>query len=320
MAIEISVGKQQNFNFNESRIDRIISANTLAEASKMGLWDKIKDYFQGGVKRQAIETLFNSIHRPSEQNREPLGMLEKFERLTELAHPRHQNDFLVDVHAPGKDGKWGYALRIAEHTVYQSGMLADTPETPFNDFCVGKIGMEFRQFVAHHPDSFTLDSYMESNIQCMSDDPDTQQMLRSSLDDSRYGRENLLAVTEHADPSKFIARFKTGDLVLSNRISSNMEFRGDRLKSELWHGDYQNLRDLCAKGHLTEQDSMLRYAATPQKEALRQLMDDYDLDAPDVARALHQQPVGHTTLGKLFGIPQAVVNQQPHLHTLLSLV
>lgn len=54
MAIEISVGKQQNFNFNESRIDRIISANTLAEASKMGLWDKIKDYFQGGVKRALL--------------------------------------------------------------------------------------------------------------------------------------------------------------------------------------------------------------------------------------------------------------------------
>lgn len=47
----------------------------------MGLWEPIKDFFKGGVKRQVIETLFNQINQPALHNASPNEQLKKFERL-----------------------------------------------------------------------------------------------------------------------------------------------------------------------------------------------------------------------------------------------
>ncbi|HGJ5855379.1 hypothetical protein [Arsenophonus nasoniae] len=81
MSTILNLGHNHNYNFNESRLNRVMNAETLAEAQYMGLWDRIKDFFQGGVKRQAIEALFDQINQPARHDASPNKQLEKFERL-----------------------------------------------------------------------------------------------------------------------------------------------------------------------------------------------------------------------------------------------
>ncbi|MFV9998057.1 MAG: hypothetical protein AB8W37_11205 [Arsenophonus endosymbiont of Dermacentor nuttalli] len=59
MSTILNLGHNHNYNFSESRLNRAMNAKTLTEVQYMGLWERIKDFFKGGVKRQAIETLFN---------------------------------------------------------------------------------------------------------------------------------------------------------------------------------------------------------------------------------------------------------------------
>lgn len=117
---------------------------------------------------------------------------------------------------------------------------------------------------------------MESNIQCMSDDRGVQENLRNSLDDPRFSSKNFVGIEPapnedgKVDPSRFVALFR-GEreddpplkLVFSDRVSTNNELRGSRLKDVLDKGDYGSLRDIVSDGHLTRSDVMLQYAGTP---------------------------------------------------------
>ncbi len=64
MTVEVALGRQHTYHFNESRLERVLTANTLDEAGKMGLLDKILDWFRGGVKLEAIQAVYQQVTQP----------------------------------------------------------------------------------------------------------------------------------------------------------------------------------------------------------------------------------------------------------------
>lgn len=143
----LNLGHNHNYNFNESRLNRVMNAETLAKAQYMGLWDRIKDFFQGGVKRQAIEALFEQINQPARHDASPDKQLEKFERLIDLAKPEQQTKFTVEVNPPNPAREWSFQFKIGQHNIYQSNAIADQAETSYDSFCLAKTELEHRQFI-----------------------------------------------------------------------------------------------------------------------------------------------------------------------------
>lgn len=147
MSTILNLGHNHNYNFNESRLNRVMNAETLAEAQYMGLWDRIKDFFQGGVKRQAIEALFDQINQPARHDASPNKQLEKFERLIDLAKPEQQTKFTVEVNPPNEARLWSFQFKIVQHSIYQSNTIADQADTSYDSFCSAKTEIEHRQFI-----------------------------------------------------------------------------------------------------------------------------------------------------------------------------
>lgn len=347
MSTILNLGNNYHYNFSESRLNRVMNAETLAEAQNMGLWDRIKDFFHCGVKRQAIEILFDHINQPACHDTSPNKQLLKFERLIDLAKPEHKKDFTIDADPPNVYGKWNYRLQIAEHTVYQANEIVDSPTTSYGAFCAVMTGMAFRQYISDNPNIFgsgndSNDDHIRASIQCMSDNEKIRQQLEKDLDNPKYGHKNFCAIEEVADSAKFIARFKEGSLEFSNRDNLHGEFRGALLKNALQSGNYHNLRELCLQGNnRTEQNTMLKYAAAPHIDIFIQSLtkgnpidwpnDRYDpikilienkspLISAETIQSLNEQVIGDTTLGKLFGIPQPDIDDADgkHRNTILD--
>ncbi|HGJ5860235.1 MAG TPA: hypothetical protein ACHBX6_11190 [Arsenophonus nasoniae] len=440
MSTILNLGHNHNYNFNESRLNRVMNAETLAEAQYMGLWDRIKDFFQGGVKRQAIEALFDQINQPARHDASPNKQLEKFERLidlakseqqtkftvevnppnqarewsfqfkigqyniyqsnmipdqaetsydsfcsvkTEMEHrqfirqnaelleqvndffqdemksqaleklfqiyhpssddialnerlqkfeqliqfakPEQRFDFTVNINPPNEDQQWSYQFKIGQHNIYQSDAVIDKPETSYSQFCVASANLAFNRFIlASSPDIFTLEHCIGTVIECAVDGKEKQQQLANSLEDTNYSCKNLLAIEDIPNPEpdsisrEFVAHFKTGDLVFSNRTATLGELRGEGLKQALQNKDYNNLYELFSSVYRTEQDPMLRNIAHVIAMDLIQSLTqaDYNLQDPQIAQALHKQTISDTglTLGILLGIPQPNINDTDNRH------
>ncbi|MFS1539724.1 MAG: hypothetical protein ACL7BU_14750 [Candidatus Phlomobacter fragariae] len=116
----------------------------------------------------------------------------------------------------------------------------------------------------------------------MGDSLTTQNQLKTSLDDSRYSSENFCSNEATSDLAIFMACFKEGSLAFSNRSATNGEFRSGILKNAFQSGNYGNLRELRLHGYLTEQDMLLRYAASLYKHDLTELLaaSNYSLSDP----------------------------------------
>ncbi|MCL1127071.1 hypothetical protein [Shewanella surugensis] len=169
--------------------------------------------------------------------------------------------------------------------------------------CIHDAKVDFRKY--SEGGDLSLDSYILSKIQCMSDDKEMQKTLEHSLESSKYSSDNFLKCTPNKDNSTFTAHFRNGEtLVLSNRLPTNGEFRGDNLKEALTNGTYSNLQELTSRGHLTHEDSMLEYALAAPKLNLLSTIEPQGMKHSITSQLLHNTPVANTTLGKLFGLPE----------------
>lgn len=133
-----------------SRIARVAQSENLEKATQMGFLDRIIDYFKGGVKREAIQTLFERIavlksSGTFDANRyefeidddEPgavggFGLnesdrLETFLQLRDLALPEHKNQFKYDIHE-NKNSTFGCSIKIGSLEIYKTNDIHD-----FND-------------------------------------------------------------------------------------------------------------------------------------------------------------------------------------------
>ncbi|MDQ5908903.1 MAG: hypothetical protein QG599_996 [Pseudomonadota bacterium] len=149
----------------------------------------------------------------------------------------------------------------------------------------------------------TRDNFVRGQTQDMTDDPEVQQVLLRNLNNPIYSRDRFTGIDEHpTDPTKFIAKFGENQLVLSDRPSTNFEFRGGPLREQLANSDYGNLDQLIGQNHLTSKDSSLVYSANPAIINLAAKMQNYPQAMKDqIIAAISHQPIGNTTVGEAFG-------------------
>jgi hypothetical protein len=126
----------QFYGFNVSRLQKVMEANTLQEAQRMGFLDKLTDtLFHGSAKQTAIRELFNSVVDPRPDQSAPADMVSRFLRLRDLAHEDQRSDFKTSYTRPGADNQWSFALHVQDTAIYSSPPdLADVPQTSFSAF------------------------------------------------------------------------------------------------------------------------------------------------------------------------------------------
>ena len=268
MAIQMRTGVQDNtYSFKTSRLEKILNASTLNDAQRMGFLDKIADRFRGGVKREAIRQLYNSIAAPQAEEQRPAGQLQRFNRLRDMAQPDARGLFTVECAPPQeRGGQWGYSLSIDNTPIYKSpeGML-DTADHAFEEFN-GEMkaqqlvvqGEQLAASISAQADAMiggrTIERYATGAIDFVGNDPDARAHLRANLDNADFSSANFQSLGEGSTPDTFTATFKTPKgqthtLELDNRAAGNGEFRGDRLKAALSSGrSYANLRELFSSG------------------------------------------------------------------------
>ncbi|PAV02521.1 hypothetical protein CBG25_10365 [Arsenophonus sp. ENCA] len=99
MDISFSLPKTTSLTISDSKFNQILAANSLNEATKIknvsDFIDSIMDWFKGGVRRQKIEQLFETIQdvKNTDVSNPESTRLEKFIQLRKLALPKHYNQF-----------------------------------------------------------------------------------------------------------------------------------------------------------------------------------------------------------------------------------
>lgn len=155
MSIQLKLSSEQSFLFSERRIERVINADTLDSACEMGMWDKIKDFFQGHVKRDAIADLFNYFGAQTSKTT-PLDILKNFECLRALASDQHKEKFTVLAKKDSNNNTWFYSLHISEHTIFRSSVQQDSFHSSYKDFYLGKVDMDLRGHIQRELNSNDL--------------------------------------------------------------------------------------------------------------------------------------------------------------------
>lgn len=127
-----------SYEFSASRMERILKANNLNDAQQMGLWDSIKDFFQGGVKRQAIKQLFTDIQIHNSSGEQPpeatIAQLNRFHALRDAAKPEHQNKFTVLTGTNEATEAWTYAFIIDGKLIAGGTLNKDDSKLVLNQF------------------------------------------------------------------------------------------------------------------------------------------------------------------------------------------
>lgn len=213
-------------------------------------------------------------------------------------------------------------LQIGNAKLWSSGPLSDDVKKRVR---AEALRLEVDRALASFEDDLSEASFVEACVQCMSDvneDPapgderTSQQFLRDHLDDPQFSRGNLIAVRPGTDPTMQVVFRKADDptsqvtLTLSNRASSNMEFRGEILKNAIKNQQYERLRELIRFGHLTASDQMLRYLAQPLKSRSSLFPENNWLNEgasiqpvlEETYQELVQIPIGRTSLAELWGV------------------
>lgn len=131
-------------SLSASRIAHIAQSKDIDQAAQMGFIDRIIDFFKGGVKREAIQNIFNSITQMQlgvdrHQNRElkdyfsgpsllGLNESERLDQLTQLrslALPEQRHQFQFDIRE-NPNGTFGTSIKIAGVEVYQNNDIYES--------------------------------------------------------------------------------------------------------------------------------------------------------------------------------------------------
>lgn len=296
-----------NYQLNDGRIERVLNAKTLDEATKMGLWDRIKDYFQGGAKAESIRRLYEQVTSyDNDYDAQPLRVVDRFSMLRSLAKEEYQTEFCVNIKETSDDAwQWKFHLQIGERIIFQSEVFDKRNDNNFDKVATIAKCIDFLNTynVQKKNQNLSLEAHIQSRIECMSDDRSVQETLRQCLDDARFSSDEFIKTEPHDDKSKFIAHFKRGDLILSNRKSDNYEYRGEILQNILKENSFTNLKSLLSEDYGTEKDNLLCYIATPSKfELINMLGSETDLSSERVRAVAYSQKVANTTVGALWGL------------------
>ncbi|WP_342221510.1 hypothetical protein [Candidatus Fukatsuia endosymbiont of Tuberolachnus salignus] len=314
------------FKLNDRRIGTIMEAASGNEAAKMGLIDTIIDkFFRNGAKRERIIALYEQLAVPDlcpSNERTPIIMAYKFNKLREMADEEHRHHFQIRINQNmGQQETWSYSLHAEEYTIFQSEPLDYRYENYYNEVCTLKICNDFDDDLYEFREVLSQSALTESRIQTMSDDESVREEIREKLDDPRYAKEQFSHLSGAEGNSTFFAHFTSGKLELSNRGNETGEFRGNLLKNKIEGKDskYQNLRELCSCGFMTKDDSRLVYVSAPHRTHLNNYIDEDNSILVNIQRILQNKRVGNSALVNIRHILQNKKVGETNLYDLFEL-
>lgn len=113
---EVSIN---NVALSQSRFERIEGAQTLNEAQRMGLFDRVVDWCRGGVKREAIKQAFDLLHAPGggAPPSQHEGLLLHFNFLQSALRAEHTDKCQLTVQRDDDAQTWSYRMEIDGKTL-----------------------------------------------------------------------------------------------------------------------------------------------------------------------------------------------------------
>lgn len=248
MATELKLDRTgaRTYTFNESRLQKVLTAQTLNEAQRMGLWDRIKDWGARGVKAEAIRTLYQSVADPQQHETQPITLLHRFERLKSLIADDREDQFVIQVTGDISEGQstWSFSLSIAGTPLYRSEDLNDAP--PYQS----SIDFKHHQAVYELTDTLikaTQDALADQADNALSPDRLTEhrQAFRDGLREA-FGRFIEVADNESAESAalrRVIELRNAGNPVL--RRLQEMKIGDTHLLALVWPEDAEHTEQLA---------------------------------------------------------------------------
>ena len=268
------------------------------------MFENLIHSFHGDTHYKEIKTLCKQISSPSKQERSPIAMLCRFEKLADMANQNGNHDFFVQVN--GDRNVWHFSFQLDGEIIYRSSIQEDLLDTPYALFCAKTAALNMKNEMQKVQGGLTLECYIMVKIQCMSDNKEGRSFITANLQNTEYSSEHFRSIEDSKNSEgefpTFIAHFKGGDLCFSNRVSTH-EFRGERLKTALQTGVYTHLEALCSQGYLCATDMALKYLAAEHKQTLFERIGSIVPADREVIHALNTVIIGNTTVGELFGVP-----------------
>jgi hypothetical protein len=311
-------GRAGTYSFNESRIEQVLRAASVDEATKMGWLDqKIDDWLRGGVKGEAITNLYNALTTDSQKDRcSPKVMFERFEELKRTASTCGNAEFGIVVKRPDPHGPWSFAFRKGDKVIYRSEGLQNGPGQYHTEFWL-------RAALQANPLNCGAAQSRETplgNIWSMSDlDAQREWISRwENRTNPAFSRANFRRI-ERLNNKTFAAVFQKSDgpefmMVFSDRPSTEKKtLRGAVLRDALQHGDYANLYDIVTRRYLP--GKVWREAASTMGFPCGASLSKHLASLPDpderraVTEMLRGMRYGQTNLAELY-CPDA--NPAPH--------
>lgn len=103
-----------NRTLSHEDVKRAIDSSSKEEATQIGIWDKIKDWFCGTNTSEALEKIYELTHGNDEPDTEStLKKVTAFYQLKEMAYPVYQDRFQATI-APNEDGAYIFSFSIKD--------------------------------------------------------------------------------------------------------------------------------------------------------------------------------------------------------------
>ena len=136
---------------NGTQISQVVRADSLDDATKMNLLEKIIDWFRGDVQYQALAELFGKIAdikkgepgQAEESNFQiETDRMHAFAGLRQLALPEYRDQFKYDCCIGKKEGEFGCTVRIGDTVIYEHNNIVGDPHSHERfKLGLGKCGM-----------------------------------------------------------------------------------------------------------------------------------------------------------------------------------
>lgn len=114
----LSIQGNSSFLFNRTLsnedVQRAINSSSKEEATNVGIWEKIKDWFCGTNTSEALEKIYELTHSNDEPDTEStLKKVTAFYQLKEMAYPVYQDRFQASI-TPNEDGAYIFSFSIKD--------------------------------------------------------------------------------------------------------------------------------------------------------------------------------------------------------------
>ncbi|MFS1584056.1 MAG: hypothetical protein ACL7AY_15710, partial [Candidatus Arsenophonus phytopathogenicus] len=116
--MSLSIQGNSLFSFNRTLshedVQRAINSTSKEEATHVGIWEKIKDWFCGTNTSEALEKFYVLTHDNDEPDTESiLKKVTAFYQLKEMAYPVYQDRFQASI-TPNEDGTYTFSFSIKD--------------------------------------------------------------------------------------------------------------------------------------------------------------------------------------------------------------